>query len=246
MSTDSIKIEVLFDTFSLPAPFAYKYDLKAEVYPNKVKARFNIEYYDRDELSPEEIEAEGFSENDDFNWEGELAGNWPQVLQALTSKSSPSKETKSQFQFFKIIDNKKIAQRFDNDIDCPYLIQELIQAIYEVCEKQNPLAIEIIDQNQKATNKVTITCFFKNRTLAVIKNNKKSSVNWEVLKPFMEKLYSLPFDSMKSQFKKPKGAGSYINPGDGLWYTLPKKIESNKNIQTSSDYLESLYNVLKF
>ena len=66
-----------FQTSDLvPPPYSYAIEINAKEKSGKLEVEFELTYMDRDSLSKNEIEDEGFSNNDDFKWTGLLNASW--------------------------------------------------------------------------------------------------------------------------------------------------------------------------
>jgi hypothetical protein len=64
MKFDNLKIN--YTTNQVPPPYAHEYSLNIAFNGKNLEVGFELNYIHRDDISQEEIAAEGFSENDDF------------------------------------------------------------------------------------------------------------------------------------------------------------------------------------
>ncbi|MDZ7607380.1 MAG: hypothetical protein U5K79_17750 [Cyclobacteriaceae bacterium] len=79
--TSYSKLEIHFDTESLPPPFSHRYKLAIEKSgEGSLNADLVLEYYGREELSDEDILDEGFTDNDNYLWNGKLPLIWTNVI----------------------------------------------------------------------------------------------------------------------------------------------------------------------
>ena len=68
----------------IPPPHSFHVMLRISAHPQgETLIEFSREYTDREEIPLEEIEAEGFSENDDFHWNGPLPSFWMDEIKSL-------------------------------------------------------------------------------------------------------------------------------------------------------------------
>lgn len=66
--------EARYDTGSVPPPFNYSQLLEGTFEPGALAIRYRLTYNFRDTLTPAEIAAQGYSENDDIDWSTRLTG----------------------------------------------------------------------------------------------------------------------------------------------------------------------------
>lgn len=227
------KLTIHFETsVQLPPPYSYQYVLTLTPSPTFLQANLQLAYTHRDELEADEIEAEGFSENDDYQWEGNLDRIWGDELEKIMLKTkldeNQRQEEDSDFLSIEIQTQDVKRGQPKNKIDWQFLAQELVQAIYETSEKERPFEIHVFDATSQGTREATLTASFSSRS-AQIKRviDGKSSLRffpWQDLPTLMEVLYSVDWFAEKANTQKPKKNGLYINPGDGLWYEWGKQI----------------------
>ena len=68
----------------IPPPHSFHVMLRISATPEgEARVEFSREYTDREEIPPDEIEAEGFSEDDDFHWKGVLPVFWLEEMKIL-------------------------------------------------------------------------------------------------------------------------------------------------------------------
>ena len=83
------KLTIFYHTASdIPAPHCFSVKAEVHILPKK-QLHVSVEqvFTDREEIPEEEIEAEGFSLNDDFIWDGNLPGIWQENIQNLLKKT---------------------------------------------------------------------------------------------------------------------------------------------------------------
>lgn len=227
-------IIIYFETSAqLPPPYSYRYVLKLKPSFQFFHADLQLAYTHRDELDADEIEAEGFGENDDYQWRGNLEKVWRDTVEKLLARTQIEAvnewDDDSDMLLLEWEQKDKTHKGQPNNLEeWLYLAQELVQAVYETAGRERAFELSVLDIQPQSTVQATLTGSFKTRT-AQIKQvvNGKSSVKfypWEQLSPLMEALYAPDWFAEKAQPDKPKRAGLYLNPGDGLWYEWGKQI----------------------
>lgn len=140
-----MKITVSYQTQELPAPYAYAIVMGLAYQKNLLSISFQIEYIGREGLSTEEVEAEGFSENDDFEWKGNLSINWYEDVKRLATmqlKDDPDDKV-----YFHIQNQDR--EGFPVEIDlADGIFQEIVQSILETSQRESPLFISIRDRDR--------------------------------------------------------------------------------------------------
>ena len=76
-----MNVKISYQTLQLPPPFAFAYTLDLIFQEDRLDISYELEFMNRDQISLEEIEEEGYSEDDDFNWKGSLGKVWVDNLQ---------------------------------------------------------------------------------------------------------------------------------------------------------------------
>lgn len=185
-----MNIELSYQTQNIPAPYAYSVVCSFKIANEQIEVDFNLTYLDRDEVSEDEIRAEGFSENDDFKWKGCLGPNWEEPIQELLRVNYQS-DPKNEFYLHVITDKKELG--FPNISD-DLMIQELIQAVYESAQEEAPLQIEYYNEGKKGS----LLWEFAKRKVTI--NN--TEIAWEEGKTIMQALYSVEMENPKIS-KKP-------------------------------------------
>lgn len=210
-----------YKTASLPPPYAYQFTIKGFRKKEELNIRFIQTYTDREGLSPEEIYEEGFSDKDDFSWNGNIDPAWINVLQDLLGKSSLQKEGEGIHPLHISVtteDNKKTEGYPENTEAWEYLIQEFTQAIFETSGKEAPLLLGFYRRDKETEQKITMNISFAGRTVECTLNGKSFFFPWEKLQDFMKELYIPDYLQDKASRKEPSGPGLFVDPGDGMWY----------------------------
>ncbi len=220
---DTIIIQQSLD--HLPPPYSYQYKIEINFSP-KFEVEFTINYLDRDEISTEEIEAEGFSENDDFQWKGELPQVWKDTMMSLPDKLKDKKKN-SNCDITIIEGDKSVEKQPINDAPFDYFVQEIIQAIYEKNGKQDELKLVFkdINSNQSETHHLTISFYNRQATFD------DGKIDWEAAQEAIKKVFSFDYDDFNALQKEPVKKGFYVSTDASVWYRADSSI---KNFDGSS------------
>ncbi len=229
-------IEVTYETQNLPAPFSF--EIKAVLQREKdLKVEFHLKYTDRDELDEEEILDEGFTGDDNIEWQGNLPDVWTASADALLEKTTWTKKVSpiSQSNITVFID--KVSQGHPANADkWEYWLQELQQAGMEADNIEKPLEIDY----QKGNTKIAIKASFVNRT-ASIQDFTEAAVEkpleWSLLRKFLKHIYQAEFIPGEAVKQPDAGGDPFLNLGGGQWYNLQK---ANLHLPKKKDWLEKL------
>lgn len=241
MKQSNHNIIIEFDSGPIPPPFCHRFKVEID---NQANASLDLQYYDRDEISQEEIYDEGFTDHDDFAWQGNLPELWWQVVQQKVAKSNWKKniepyEDGSSLQV-KYKDNATFAllQPTDKNQWLAFT-QELIQAIFEKAKKEAPLYIGFVAETGEHAD---ITFSFEHRSVTInLGKNKSKSMDWQEGQKLLKHIFLEDYYPEEGLEKLPKKKGNFISPGDGLWYPLsPEKYESKKEQDRLSKLIQTL------
>ncbi len=192
-----------------------------EAMQGSLHVAFDHEYLHREQISTEEILEEGFSENDNYSWHGELPEIWLRVVQQLLSETSttnkkPEDDFQETYLHLEISDGSIDSGFPENPGDWQYKMEELIQAIYEVSGREKAFYLGIHDQAK--SSRVEIHASFVHRQLEVVTNGSKRSKDWHFLgEVFLElENMSIPTDGKERMSKK----GLWLTFDDEAYYKL--------------------------
>ena len=226
-------IDIHYQTLVLPPPYAYTYRLWIELASSELRVSLDWQYTGRDELSEEEVWEEGFSPNDDFRWKGNLPSAWLPPLRSLLEQTHWLPEATASVEdtliTFTTADTEKPAvRRIPHNLpEWDYLLQELIQGIYEVSQRELPLQIRYLDINGKYKTEATMEAQFAHRqfTVAARDHNQShtSELPWSALRPLLSALSVPDYHADQAQSTVPRQNGRYIHPGDA-WYRLGRAV----------------------
>lgn len=252
MSDSNYKtLKIIGITQTLPPPYAYQTHIELARKENALDVSFSLEYINREDITDEEIAIEGFTENDDFEWNGQMDVEWWKVTEAVLAKTTVRGKAKMH-----INDDPlyiEISAGADHDMGLlsgipseygmwEYYLQELIQAVYEESGKELPLQIYILQKEGKLTNEIVLFASFAKRKASIIKNGSKSkeiALDWDKLKSYLKIIYQPDYVEGKVQSKPPKNDGVYISMDKVNWYAVGIAIvEPSKKSQTIKKLLE--------
>ena len=206
-----MNFEIAYQTQDLPPPFAYAFVIKGSTDSNyHFQVSLEFAYIGRDELSDEELRAEGFSRNDDFSWQGEVASGWAVALEGTLLPSSFQEEPDPLTYIHLSINGRRMG--FPSKIDeANLLVQEFLQAILETSNREHPLSLRLCWEKNDI---ITYRWSFANRTFS--SNQRK--LEWQQGRALLELIYSLDLEAATST-KKP--APHTMELEEGQWLHIP-------------------------
>ncbi len=227
-------LNIHFQTLSAPPPFSHHYQIILDLSADNPRVDFTISYPGREKLSEEEILEEGFTLEDDYQWKGELPKSWKfAIIDELRKTKSlfdaPKPHAQQVLQLHITYKNDDQQSGIPNNTGSwEYFAQEMVQAIYEISQKELPLEITYLEIGKHSTERIVINPSFSARKVKVGRQQPAGGHNkeydWSQLKPLLEVIYLPDYDAAQSSEKEPGKPGSYISPGDGLWYELGKAV----------------------
>lgn len=210
-----MNVKISYQTLQLPPPHAFAYTLDLAFGENEVAITYELEFLNRDDITKEEIEEEGFSEDDDYKWNGTLGAEWAAMLKESLEAIELEDESED-FNIYLHVEINDGDERRDGMVvlaeEWDYKLQELIQAIYEKAGIEKPLALlcMAIEGNQRSFYEVKGS--FEKRTAWV----NKTEISWEALHDLMADIYTIDFD--QEAVKKPEKDGLWIDPDGDSGY----------------------------
>ena len=230
------RLQIAFETLSVPPPYSYQYTFDLQFAEEEFKVQYELKYTNRDELTEEEIWEEGFSNEDDFSWHGQLPQIWNTTLKEAWQKTqlrAADKITDSLenglVMTAELTGGQQINGVPEKVSEWEYLLQELTQAVYEAAQREHPLRIRYLERSAKGEEiQVIINAHFLYRTFEVIrqqgKKSQQQSLPWSESKALLSTLYQLDFDVSQAINKMPRRPGKYLDPGDSLWYAWKEAV----------------------
>ena len=248
---DVKSIHIRFDAGNLvPAPYHYAYSLDIQMAEGKVN--YKIEYLHREELTEEEITDEGFTMEDDWQWEGTLTEAWQGALKEQIQKQSWPKKPASPRPEEANLHLRLVGQDdnvlFDGipaDIaSWEYFLQELVQAIYEIAQREAPFQLVYKEIGSGGSqHQIYLEASFAQRTITARQQQQEgeeefAQPDWKQLKSLMKTIYIPDYDYEQATVKEPKKRGKYIATGEGLWFKFGESLTEPDARSNSLDRLE--------
>ena len=232
------KVTFQYDTGPIPPPFCYRYNFMiSTIEDEKHEVDIEIDYYDRDEISEDEIYNEGFSMDDNFHWSGDLPQIWVQEIINKLNTSNWKKQMTlrpGETGMMVKIDTDQSAEDLEPaDLRIwEVFVQEIIQACFELSEREAPLHIEFIrNDSAKHRKQLKITYSFALRTVGLVTNSEtEKTLSWENGRKLLKYIYGIDYLPENGISKAPTAKGSYISPGDGLWYLLETSLNGTDEL----------------
>jgi hypothetical protein len=228
-------LEIKYQTSGLvPAPYAFAVELNLEINGDKINYTYDLQFIDREGISEEELEEEGFSEHDNLNLKGKLGKEWAEAIVKIQEKTKPVylNELKEEQAFWEIkTSSEKIYPT--NSTEWEQLLEEFKQAILEAHKIEAPLQIKILRIGEGETQEFNIKGEFECRKLEITKPETSKILPWNNLSRVLKDYFGGELLPDKTSEKTPQKTGLFIDYGDGHWYQLgyslltkPSKITS--------------------
>lgn len=221
--------EVQYETPpGLPPPYCYYFHLVSRVVEGAAQVTFDWVYTHREDLSEEEITAEGFTGDDDYHWQGTLHAAWLHQLEKSAANTQAVARPDEEGPYLHVTAEAPHRVLFRghprNLTEWEYFLQELVQAIYETGGKEAPLQLrfrKVVAGAPAAEARVEIR--FADRTVTRTGPGKATaSLPWEGMQEELQPIYALQYDAEAAQPKAPGEPGYYLDPGEDRWYELGK------------------------
>jgi hypothetical protein len=224
------RLEVRFETAAyIPPPFCYYHHLVlSRQDTGHCHVTFEWIYHHREEISAQELAAEGFTGDEDFSWQGTV----PELLYAAmqgqfsqTRLHAEPQEWPQEVDYLVLIaetaDGKSWEGVPEQAAQWAYLLEEVIQGIYELSGKEAPLMLGYIERAGQHTTALEMEISFSMRQ-ARLKGKPTAVTDWKAIQVFLRTLFSLDFLPEQALSKRPSGEGWFVSPGDGAWYAPEK------------------------
>ena len=229
-------INIKYQTSALlPAPYAFALQLDLEEGPGKTLLyNLEIEFLDRESLTEEEIQDEGFTLSDDLKQQGQLPRTWLEELQQLLSRTERTNKDEleeNEDLWYLDTDGKPFYPK--NPRQWADFTEQIRQAILEAAGLEKPLEITLTEISSTGKNVTVIQGSFAKQTLTMDKDGHRKNLKWNQLNALLRDLYSgdLKYDLAATRLKN--SPGIYLNFGDEYWFELGKsyinKIQKVRN-----------------
>lgn len=235
------RIDIAFETLSVPPPYSYEYTFQLQFQASQFTLMYALHYTDRDELSEEEIWEEGFTQDDDYQWQGSLPEVWKTTLLEQWKKTQwlPPEDLRDASENALMLTTTLAEGNQHKGVPQPqteweYLLQELTQAVYEAAEREYPLHIRYLDQQHLGEKTIlSLTASFLQRSvdIEISQGTRQHRRNhpWSTLAPLLTTMYLLDYQPEHANPKSPTQPGIYLDPGDGLWYAFGTQVTNPGN-----------------
>lgn len=221
--------EVKYETPpALPPPYCYYYHIRARVTSRKPEVEFAWVYHNREELTAEEIQAEGFTTGDDFHWKGVLHPVWLSRFEQEISRTKAANRPGEDQPYLHITCQDKDRTVFEGEPQnlnqWEYFLQEFVQAIFETSGREAPLTIRLRRVSQtKEVSEAEVQVQFRDRKVVLLPDKPSSVIPddltaWESVSQTLQALYLLETDDEKASPDAPLRPGYFFEYGTGLWY----------------------------
>ncbi|AHM62528.1 hypothetical protein D770_21395 [Flammeovirgaceae bacterium 311] len=235
------KLDIFYDAGeNVPPPYHYAYHLELTIKPAGLEAKFDLRYLHREDLSEEEILEEGFTLQDDWNWSGTLPQLWQEALQEQVQKSIwPNKPKEAQegeavleIQLLSQPGEVLFAGRPADVSSWEYFLQEIMQAIYEVAQKEAPLALHYLEVGGSDKSiEIWLNASFAERKANARQVGLEGAgvadtreLSWPALKKLLKTVYMPDYDYENASELPPAEKGKHISTGEGLWFTFGESL----------------------
>ncbi len=233
--TTITSFEIKYETAAnVPPPYCYYYHIRSSVTPKGMLMDFQWVYHNREGITQDELEEEGFTGNDDFAWKGSVSRNWLPPIEKLLKQSHPTKaDDDEQIPFLELQFQQEGGQSFqgmpDTILEWEYFLQEFIQCIYETSGKEAPLLIRYKKVAKDTTLFCSIRMHFNDRTVSVQTRTGdaklvQKTAQWEKMKEGLEQIFSLSYIAEKAEKREPHQEGIYLDVGENAWYEFGKTV----------------------
>lgn len=228
---------------SVPAPYAHQIQFDAPDGDENFEIKFKIQFMDREDLDSDEIMAEGFTENDDFEWNGKLHECWQSEFQNLLNDTKVQGKPKNFNQVY-IAENNEEAFAPMQQAEWVFFIQNVTQAVFETAGKELPYEMQLVQVKDGVTIENEVIAKFLDKSIK-LKNAVKEIFDWDTNQKLMEVLYQFDNDLESVMLQKPTMDGLHISMGDGLWYTWKKSLKNyTKNSKLEEEFMKQIQKLL--
>ncbi len=232
------KLDIFFDAGeNVPPPFHYAYHLELTLRADSLHTKFDLRYLHREDLTEEEILEEGFTPDDDWHWEGKLPEVWLKTLQEQLQKSIwPNKPKEAEagepvleIQLLSQPGEVLFAGRPADAQVWEYFLQEMMQAIYEVAQKEAPFTLHYKEINYLGqATEIWVEASFAARTATArhqgLEGPATKEVPWQELKKLLKTVYLPEYEYDNALEAAPQKMGRYISTGEGLWFAFGESL----------------------
>jgi hypothetical protein len=245
------KLTISASSQTMPPPYAFDLEMTVVANGTDLETDFSMVYTGREDLTEDEIFGEGFTQEDDVKWVGKLGNQWWDVVASAIAKTNIKKGKKNnESDPLQVELTTQNMPSGVNIVGSPteygmweYLIQELIQAVFEASERELPLSLNILKITGTVKQEIKIKAKFSTReaTIELVgKSKAPETLEWSALKDYLKIVYQPDYLPEKEMNKAPKNAGIYFSFIEGSWYELKKGIVEPSKKSTTLVKIEKL------
>ncbi len=227
----------------IPAPYHFEALFEFKSFENeKLELSLHVQYLEREDFTSEELISEGLSVEDKFEWSGELPIIWKNRLALSFSKYKSGSCDPKDAEPFIAIEAANSSTYIPRFLDFEEnLVQELMQAIFEVAGKEYPLFLgfQFKDEND-IWNKYQGDMSFANLNFTY--SNSSGQVDtisdWDKLQDIVNTVFIAEFITDKALEDLKKSNAFAVFPGDGFWYIAGDSLRKPSGNTNYFDILE--------
>ena len=226
MKSPAKELQLLYHTASdIPPPLAFRAMIRLTKGSGPVAVEFNREYIGREEIPLQEIEAEGFSAEDDFQWSGSMPEFWYAELHKLAEESEWKEASETQVLFS--VDGGETWLSPLQEKKWETITEEIIQACLEEGGKELPLEMvygELLQNN--FYEEIFLEWRYARKEInAMIKGGKQAIFSGKDWTEAVEQLRIWMEDEAKEKdlYQLPKFRGKYWLMNNEIWLPDRKK-----------------------
>jgi hypothetical protein len=227
----------------IPAPYHFEALFEFKSFENdKLELSLHVQYVEREDFSSEELIAEGLSVEDKFEWSGDLPIIWKNRLALSFSKYKSGSCDPKDAEPFIAIEAANSSTHVPRFLDFEEnLIQELMQAIYEVAGKEYPLFLGFQFKDENDTwNKYQGEMSFANLNFTYSNSSGQVEIisDWDKLQDIVNTVFIAEFITDKALEDLKKSSSFAVFPGDGFWYIAGDSLRKPSGNTNYFDILE--------
>jgi hypothetical protein len=223
-----------------PPPFSKSIEVNFIQKSEGLWMEYNLEFLGRENISIEEIENEGFTQNDNLTWEGMLPNSWAAELNFILTKTTNSGKSEiDEDEEYYLVEMKSAAFSPKNKDQIQYFLEEINQAVLEKIEVESKLKITFLKNSKQNQSSVEVNCSFFERNLTIISTRfdqkTEKELAWHQSKSILSEIFDADFNPEAADLKKPSREGIFINIGDDNWYQKEKTWLASRPVRFLKD-----------
>ena len=250
--------EIKYETAAdVPPPYCHYYHIRGRATAAGLETDFSWTYHNRDDMTQEELEDEGFTNHDDFQWNGIIDVAWLPPLETLLSGTRPTGDPSPDDPFLELDFQQPSGEGFQGQPDIlsewEFFLQEFIQGIYETSGTEAPLRIRYRKITAETVLSCSVTLHFANRLVSVQtrkgeRDPHDSTEDWDSMKTALQHIYSLDYQPEKAEAQEPGQQpgqkGVYLETGENVWYRLGTAARNPSPKTDTTGWIEKFFDGL--